>query len=399
MTTRNLLPGGSKISHGSEKQQHYVALDSLRGICALAVAVFHFRTTGNLTNLEFFRHSWMFVDFFFVLSGFVISAAYGARFQAGTVSVGQFMGLRLGRIYPLHLAMILALLLLELLLVSFDMTSVTSRGAFEGSRSLPTLATNLGLLHVFGLHDRLTWNIPSWSIAAEIWAYLVFAAVLTRFQRNGWRIMAALGVVAMFILATLAPRHLNATFDFGFVRCLYGFAAGTVAFCVIAKGFTIGGTMAELAAVVACVLFVTLVEGGITTLSAPVLFVIPVLVFARGEGYLSRVLSLRPFVWLGTISYSIYMVHGFVQARIGDLIQLAGESLGLSVVGGGNDPEFPSDVLTGLPLTLDILTLVMLVMVIVTAAMSYRFIERPFREKSRAMLNKPKAGRQVVPAG
>lgn len=153
--------GGSKISQNSEKQQHYVALDSLRGICALAVVVFHFRTTGNLTNLEFFRHSWMFVDFFFVLSGFVIAAAYGARFQARTVSVGRFMGLRLGRIYPLHLAMILALLLLELLLVSFDMAAIVSREAFEGSRSLPALATNFGLLHVFGLHDRLTWNIPS----------------------------------------------------------------------------------------------------------------------------------------------------------------------------------------------------------------------------------------------
>lgn len=374
-----------------------MALDSLRGICALAVVVFHFRTTGNLTNLEFFRHSWMFVDFFFVLSGFVIAAAYGARFQARTVSVGRFMGLRLGRIYPLHLAMILALLLLELLLVSFDMAAISSREAFEGSRSLPALATNFGLLHVFGLHDRLTWNIPSWSIAAEIWAYLVFAVVLTRFQRNGWRIVAALGVVAMFTLATFAPHHLNATYDYGFVRCLYGFAVGTVAFRVIAKGFMIGGTMAEIAAVLACVLFVTLIEDGLITLAAPLVFVLPVLVFARGEGYLTRVLSIRPFVWLGTISYSIYMVHGFVQARIGDLIQLAGEPLGLSIVTGGHDPEFPSDILTGLPLTLDILTLVMLAMVIVTATVSYRIIERPFRDKSRAMFSKPAAGRQVLP--
>lgn len=201
----------------------------------------------------------------------------------------------------------------------------------------------------------------------------------------------------MFTLATFAPRHLNATYDYGFVRCLYGFAVGTVAFRVIAKGFTIGGTMAEVAAVLACVLFVTLIEDGLITLAAPLVFVLPVLVFARGEGYLTRVLSIRPFVWLGTISYSIYMVHGFVQARIGDLIQLAGEPLGLSIVTGGHDPEFPSDILTGLPLTLDILTLVMLAMVIVTASISYRIIERPFRDKSRAMLNKPAAGRQVLP--
>ena len=400
-TGRVLWPrlGGNKINLGSLKQQHYAALDSLRGICALAVVVFHFRTTGNLTNLEFFRHSWMFVDFFFVLSGFVIAAAYGDKLQAGTVSVRRFMGLRLGRIYPLHIAMVLALLFLELLLALFDLTAVTKREAFEGSRSLPALATNLGILHVFGLHDRLTWNIPSWSIAAEIWAYLVFAVVLKRFGHNGWQIIAALGVLAMLVLATLAPRHLNATYDFGFVRCLYGFAVGTLTFRVIGKGLTIGGTMAEAAAVFACVLFVTLIEGGLITLAAPLVFALPVLVFARGEGYLTRVLTFRPFVWLGTISYSIYMVHGFVQGRIGDLIQLVGEPLGLSIKAGSHDTEYPSEVLDGLPLALDILTLIMLAMVIVTAAISYRTIERPFREMSRAMLSKPTARRKDLKTG
>ncbi len=347
--------------------------------------MFHFRTTGTLTNLAFFRHAWMFVDFFFVLSGFVIAAAYGAKFEAGAISVGRFMGLRLGRIYPLHLAMLLAMVGLELILVAFDMAAVASRAPFEGGRSLPSLVSNLGLLHVFGLHDRLTWNIPSWSIAAEIWAYLVFALVLARFGRHGWQVMAGLGAAALLVLLTSSPQYLNATYDFGFVRCLYGFALGTIAFRLLGRGLAIGGTLAELAVLLACGLFVTWVDKGGMTLLAPVLFVLPVLVFARAEGAVTRVLSLRPFVWLGMISYSIYMVHGFVQGRIGDFIKLAGAPLGLSLGSGGNDPEFPSEVLIGGPLALDLLTLAMLTVVIALAWLSYLVIERPFREMSRKM--------------
>lgn len=329
----------------------------------------------------------MFVDFFFVLSGFVIAAAYGDKFVAGRVTVSRFMGLRLGRIYPLHLAMILAMVGLELMLVLVDLAAVTNRIPFHGTRSLPALATNLSLLHVFGLHDQLTWNMPSWSIAAEIWAYLVFAMCFRLFGRQGWNVFAALGGLALGTVAIFASRDLNTTFDYGFFRCLYGFALGTIAYRMATKGLVLGGTVAEAAAVVACVLFVSLVEEGPATLLAPILFAFPVLVFAQGEGRLTRFLALRPFVWLGTVSYSIYMVHGFVQGRIGDFVKLAGEPFGLSLAAASDNPEFPSEVLTGSSPVLDVLTLVMLILVIVAASVSYLLIEQPSREKSRALLS------------
>ena len=375
-----------------------MALDSLRGFCALAVVVFHFRTTGNVTNLSFFRHSWMFVDFFFVLSGFVIANAYSTRFEVGSVSVGQFMGLRLGRIYPLHFAVILAMMGMELLLTAFDLTEFSDRQPFEGSHSWSALASNLGLLHAFGFHDRPTWNIPSWSIAAEVWTYLVFAVVWSMFRRIGWLIMAAIGIAALLALAAFSPRHLNTTYELGFVRCLFGFSVGALAHRWSMAEFPIGGTGAELLSLVSCGLFVTLVGSGIVTLAAPLVFVVPVFAFARGEGLITRVLSLRPFVWLGTISYSIYMVHAFVQGRIADLVQVFGKPLGLRIQPKGNSAEFPSETIVGMPLALDVLTLAMVGLVLVTASISYSLIEKTFREGSRKILIKPTVKSQELAA-
>ena len=57
-------------------EARFAALDSWRGIAALLVALLHFRFLGHFYSLDFVRNSWLFVDFFFVLSGFVITHAY-----------------------------------------------------------------------------------------------------------------------------------------------------------------------------------------------------------------------------------------------------------------------------------------------------------------------------------
>ena len=85
----------------------FVALDSWRGIAALAVVAFHVQVNGLAFSSTIVGNAGAAVDFFFVLSGFVISAAYGSRL-AGGFSLARFMTLRLGRVYPLHL-LVLAL--------------------------------------------------------------------------------------------------------------------------------------------------------------------------------------------------------------------------------------------------------------------------------------------------
>ena len=55
--------------------RRFVAIDSLRGICAIIVAVYHFSSNSILAALPFIKNGFLFVDFFFVLSGFVIASS------------------------------------------------------------------------------------------------------------------------------------------------------------------------------------------------------------------------------------------------------------------------------------------------------------------------------------
>src|SRR5579872_5807008 len=96
----------------------FKVLDAWRGLAASFVALFHLQAYSHLYELSFLRHSFLFVDFFFVLSGFVITANYRARLLSG-FSFWHFMLLRLGRLYPLHIALLVAFVALELVRYKF----------------------------------------------------------------------------------------------------------------------------------------------------------------------------------------------------------------------------------------------------------------------------------------
>src|SRR5438445_11061004 len=97
----------------------FVVLDSWRGIAACMVALGHLDLLSPYSHVHgvpFLSNSWLFVDFFFVLSGFVIAANYQQRLLDG-FGVGRFLLLRLGRLYPLHFAVLTLFIGSELLKV------------------------------------------------------------------------------------------------------------------------------------------------------------------------------------------------------------------------------------------------------------------------------------------
>ena len=157
----------------------FEALDSWRGICALLVALLHFEANTHLRGFSFFQNSFLFVDFFFVLSGFVIAANYQQRLAQG-FGLGRFMLLRFGRLYPLYGAMLLAFIGFEVLQVMVPSLGAMGESApFSAPRqSMDTIFASVFLLQSFGLYDFLTWNTPGWSIATEFWTYLLFGLVM-----------------------------------------------------------------------------------------------------------------------------------------------------------------------------------------------------------------------------
>lgn len=141
--------------------RRFAALDALRGVCACLVCLFHFKVVSPVADWAFVRQSWMFVDFFFVLSGFVIAANYQRRL-AGSMSLGRFLLLRLGRIYPLHAFMLAIFVATELAALALGGSDYHQRGLFDDAHSPWSIITNLFLLQSFGIEGRLTWNHPSW---------------------------------------------------------------------------------------------------------------------------------------------------------------------------------------------------------------------------------------------
>ncbi|MBZ9759036.1 acyltransferase [Mesorhizobium sp. ESP6-5] len=344
--TAFLNPSDAVVSThtGTIAGDRFRVLDSWRGICALLVALFHFPTASTVSQSSFIGSSYLFVDFFFVLSGFVIASSYADRLGR-TQEVCRFALVRFGRIYPLHLVMIAAFAAFELLRLVLPQLHGTGAAPFTGGFDLRSLAANLLLLQGVGFEDRLTWNAPSWSISAEFFAYLLFAGVVFVAGARAWIWLVAAAVTAPLFLLGFSTHHMDVSYDFGFIRCLYGFSLGALLAwfqhdsiagarqVLAANGPRMSWTVAEIVMVVVIALFVSLAGDNDAGIAAPLVFALALFLFAHEGGWISALLRTPFMLTLGALSYSIYMVHIFVQARLINVAGLVERKLGLGLVG------------------------------------------------------------------
>jgi len=285
------------------------------------VALFHLNLYSAIYSLEFVRNAYLFVDFFFVLSGFVITHSYADRLKT-LEEFGSFAIRRLGRLWPLHVVVLLAFVAVESL-----KAVLAARGAsfyfppFTGANSLNAIPMNLVFAQSFGLIQNLTWNPPSWSICAEFWTYLVFAIVLMagstwfgRFRFATAALITVMLVGSISILALFAQHGIDASYDLGFFRCLYGFLVGHVTYRIfqtVSKARWDAGFL-EWAVLIAMASYVSLVGRTDYSLFAPLVFAATVFIFAFEAGPVSRLMSNKVNDWLGRVSYSIYMWQAFI---------------------------------------------------------------------------------------
>lgn len=375
----------------------FQALDSWRGLAALFVAAFHANILGHFYDVPFLRSSWLFVDFFFVLSGFIITHAYGKRLVEGYDSF-SFVIRRFGRLWPLHFAVLAAFLLAEISkwAVSSAGLFIPPTAAFDPSEkySAVSFVSNLFLVHSLGVHDKLTWNEPSWSISTEFYAYILFAAFCQLKSRIVRTATAALLVTGCLIAVGRSGSFMYTTFDYGFFRCAGGFFVGHFCYRLYewahARGVKLS-TPAEVIATGAVIIFVPLASHGALSMLAPFVFGVAVWVFALESGALSRLLLTKPFQRLGDWSYSIYMVHALIFMGIGRGVSVAEALSGkeLRVHHEGYGGGMATHVISfGNEYVMDGLGLAYLVMVLVVAAASYRFLEVPWRTYFNGIANR-----------
>ncbi|WP_370678153.1 acyltransferase family protein [Pleomorphomonas sp. PLEO] len=300
------------------------ALDGWRGIGALAVCFIHLQLNGYLTSVPSLDSWTLAVDFFFVLSGFVIARVYADELADGE-RVAIFAVRRLGRLWPLHLSMLALFIVVELAKLALQRETGFSseHAAFAAARNPSDILPIALFLQTVRLGPELTWNFPSWSISAEIWTYAVFALVAVRTAGRPDRRMVVAGVIALaawlILVVDITGRGMISTDVFGIVRCLLGFFSGVLAECLHRRGSfrSLADGRAEIPMALAGIGLVwataSLPEA---RYFAPLVFLALVFAHADDRGLLSRFMATWPVQWLGRLSYSIYLTHLFLVAYV-----------------------------------------------------------------------------------
>lgn len=291
------------------------ALTGVRAVASLAVVLYHFREVALRRFVDFgpfdplVRHGYLGVDVFFVLSGFIIYHVYWRSF-ATRVAPGawwMFVRNRVARIYPVHVVT------LALMLGIYAAGRYTSRAVPTNDASYRTvsLLSNLVLTQSWfpGVGAP---NTPAWSVSTEWFAYLLFpfACVgLVRAPRaTPWVLACSLPILAQLLAP--ATGHLHPLVRIGLEFPLGMSACALVTRYAGARRFHPG---AGLLAVLALGLTVYLSEGEAPLFGVRVLlFAALIAALAAPGDWLGRGLSGRRTLYLGEISYSLYMGHWLV---------------------------------------------------------------------------------------
>lgn len=326
------------------------ALTGLRGVLALWVVLLHIgigleqlgrsiegRLGTTIANIAFAGP--LAVDGFFILSGFVLAYAHGAEFARG-IGVGgsaRFLLLRIGRIWPVHAAVLLGYAVAVAGGVQWPTDGCgnpLNRSAPCDRFALDELVRQLFLVQAWGIDPVIGWNFVSWSISSEWLVYLCFPVIALCAARIGAG--TAAGLSAILVLAVVIggpqvlPQFHGVNDDYGLLRAVPEFAFGVLAYRGLSGSSTLCVPWGGVAAA-AGVLVVGLVATGTWPQFAVVglALIVPALA-ADGASFAARLLSSRPLLWLGRISYSVYMAHvlvlelnGFVLKRFirGDVMR------------------------------------------------------------------------------
>jgi peptidoglycan/LPS O-acetylase OafA/YrhL len=361
-------------------QHNYISsLTSLRAFAALMVVVYHIEAllAKSITNTMFISKGYMMVDLFFVMSGFIMLHVYGTTFSKNVSSAyfKKFINARFARVYPLHLFM-LALAVAVHFATKEPPTPVNNPAA---------IPTNLLLLHSFGIHKIFTWNVPSWSISAEWWSYMVFPfLVLFLATKKQWATIVLALAALLFYIAILYvlprvnlfvpnmpnPHNLDVTYDYGFLRGLAGFICGLITYNFFNQEKLRAIFKKDVIGFAIIILLIVALHFGINDGLLIPIFMLLVFAIAANQSVLYNIGKLKPLQFLGDISYSIYLVHSAVIFLVGvPILQKMG------YVYKGPNSGLQISFLNGL-----LLTAAILAVVIVVSIITYYFIEKPCRK-------------------
>lgn len=316
------------MKNTANQKHRFEVLDMFRGIFASLVFLFHLGPFADtpIINNSFIENADMFVDFFFVLSGFVI--AYSYQSIATWQEFRLFMTKRIYRIYPLHFVMLLAFAFMEVAKALLS-PYIKVNNLVNPANNILTFFSSLFLVNstpIPGVKD-VSWNIPSWSISAEMISYIVFGLLLValytfgQFTRRNFFYIVTILLSIFGLWQVSNSLQINYSFNYGFLRGILGFFTGVVCFNLFDKThqnvrtlpayfFTIAELLSLLLIIVAITYGQYLKSWGVIF---EVLFFACIYIFSFQKGWLSGILKNVGLLHkLGQYSYSIYMSHALM---------------------------------------------------------------------------------------
>ena len=310
----------------SDSKNHFEILDGLRGVAAVMVVIFHLfdAFSGDNHLIKIINHGYLAVDFFFLLSGFVIGYAYNDRWNKMSLKV--FFKRRLIRLHPMVImGMVIGaicfyfgaspILFPQLSQVPFWKVLLTM---FVGFTLLP-LPTSMDIRGWGEMHPL---NGPAWTLFFEYVGNILYGVFIRRISNTFLSLLVFLSACALIHLAITSPNGdvfggwsiEPAQFRIGITRLLFPFLAG-VLLSRLKKPSRIKNAFALSVLMIIVVLSLPRV-GGTENLwlnglyeSFSIVILFPLIVYIGASGEIKNVVSLKICRFFGNISYPIYIIH------------------------------------------------------------------------------------------
>ena len=296
-----------------KSKKKFLSLETFRGFAALMIAAIHFDVNSPLVNHSLANG--YFVQFFFCLSGFVIYYNYRDKIKNWT-NIKIFIIKRFFRLYRLHLFFLLLFLFIEIIkYIAINEFNLSPNSEPFTKNNFYTFVANIFLLQTF-LYEY-TFNTPSWSISAEFYTYIIFAfLIIFKFNLR----------ISLFILLLISLIRINDQLNFGasnsgygsFLDCIYSFYFGLFSSYLYIKYNN--KKLYKITKNIISFILLIIMFFSLTRMQDDYLFTLPIifglLIFfscdLNNTSLLGKILCNKFFVYLGGISYSIYMSHLFI---------------------------------------------------------------------------------------
>lgn len=300
---------------GKKVSSNLDALTAFRGVAAWWVVLYHVKEYINIPNINgIVSLGYLAVDFFFVLSGFIISYAYYEKLtKFSNINIFKFYLKRLSRIYPLHLLVLLIYCVIPIIFFICDKNLPA-----DGKYDLGYLLLSFFLVQNWGWESTLAWNVPAWSISTEFFVYIIFPFMALSLVN----VKTKAGVFAVFLVGVLGIPVvfiMNGTMNIGesiaklgLFRCAFEFLVGVCCYRFFSMGYKLNPSLSVFLFLLGIVLFLLpplLIDKSMTLLLVPVSSALIIYATLYLPQKYIRLVSSVWILYLGEMSYSTYMLH------------------------------------------------------------------------------------------